>query len=217
MPTESTGTQTVRTIAPPTRSSRWVTSLSALPNKAKKALTAPAAPAISAAGLSFSTMSGAGLNPRSQPSETAAAAPVLDSAASELDRTSAFTSRALSDSSVNAKAEMRESMAGGWRISSGRLVRPGEPGTWVEACPGSAALEITAFTAHGSDLWAGGGNGTLLHSRDGGASCEQTTLGASATGAIARIEAHGAVVLVKSSSGQSWTSQDGGKTWKMNE
>ena len=123
----------------------------------------------------------------------------------------------MTDKGVNAQAELRESMAGGWRISSNRLVRPGEAGTWVEACPGSAALEITAFSVRGSDLWAGGGNGALLHSRDGGATCEQITLGASATGTITRIETHGAVLLVKSSTGQSWTSQDGGKTWKMEE
>jgi photosystem II stability/assembly factor-like uncharacterized protein len=137
---------------------------------------------------------------------------------SGLEQSGALRGRALSDASVTAKAELRESAPGGWRISSGRLVRQGEAGNWVEACPGSAAVEFTTFTTHGNELWAGGSNATLIHSRDGGATCdERITLGASATGAIVRIEVRNASVQVKSSSGQSWSSQDGGKTWKMDE
>jgi hypothetical protein len=217
MPTQTTITQTVKTIAPPSKSSHWgLTTLSALAPKAKKVLTQPAAPPISVSAYSAYAMGGPGqLNP--SVSEAAAMAPPLDSGVSGLERSRALSSRALADSSVNARAEMREVAPNSWRISSGRLVRPGEAGSWVEACARSAAVEVTAFAAHGNELWAGGGNAVLLHSRDGGANCEQVTLGASAIGAILRIEARGALVQVKSSSGQTWSSQDGGKTWKMDE
>jgi len=215
MPTQSTGTQTVRTIAPPSGGSHWgIGTLTALGPKAKKALAKSVSPSIPVGGLSFSAME---LNPRTQPSEAAAAARPPDSGVSGLEDAGAFRSRARSDSSVTAKAEMREAISGSWRISSGRLVRPGEAGNWVEACPGSAAIEFTTFTTHGSELWAGGSNAALIHSRDGGATCKRIVLGASATGAIIRIEVRNASVQVKSSSGQSWSSQDGGETWKMDE
>jgi photosystem II stability/assembly factor-like uncharacterized protein len=43
------------------------------------------------------------------------------------------------------------------------------------------------------------------------------TLGAAATGAITSIEVAGQNLLVKSSSGQVWNSQDGGKSWTVVE
>jgi hypothetical protein len=222
MPTQATGTETVRTVAPASGSRRWVATVGAIAPAVKKALSARTTPAIPLESLGYSAMGGKGqLNPtRTQPSEAAAAAPLLDSAASGLEQTGALRRGALSDTSIAgyaAKAEMRESVSNPWRISGGRLVKPGEAGSWVEACPGSATVEVTTFTARGTELWAGGANAALLHSRDGGATCERITLGGSAIGAIVRIEALGAVVLVKSSSGQSWSSQDGGKTWKMDE
>jgi hypothetical protein len=219
MPTQSTNTQTVKTIAPPSGSSHWgLTTLTALAPKAKKALAKSVSPSIPVNALTFSAMGGAGqLNPGTQPSEAAAAAPMLDSSVRGLEESGAFRRRALADASVSAKAEMRESAPTPWRISGGRLIRPGEGGTVVEACAGSAAVEVTTFTAHGSELWAGGANAALIHSRDGGATCDRITLGASAIGTIVRIEAIGALVQVKSSSGQSWSSQDGGRTWRMDE
>jgi hypothetical protein len=215
MPTETTGTQVVRTQAPPSgSSSHWgLPKLSALESKAKKVLTTRTTPAIPPVASTAFAMGGPGqLNPGV--SEAAAAAPTLDRGTSGLEQSGAFARRALVDSNFNAKTE---SAPNGWRISSGRLVRPGEAGSWVEACLGSAAVAVTTFAAHGNELWAGGANTALLHSRDGGATCEQVTLGASASGSIVHIEARGVVVQVKSSSGQSWSSLDGGKTWKMDE
>jgi hypothetical protein len=217
MPTQNTGTQTVRIVAPPSSSSHWgLTTLSALAPKAKRVLTGRRTPAISMGASSFA-MGGAGqLNPNV--SEAAAAAPALENGANALEQSGAFRGHALSDASSTAKAAMRESTPSPWRVSGGRLVRPGEAGTWVAAsCAGSETMEFTTVSAHGNDIWAGGANAALIHSRDGGATCERITLGASAIGTIVRIEARGAVVQVKSSSGQSWSSQDGGKTWKMDE
>ncbi len=218
VPAAATGTPAVHSIAPPPGKSRWMTTLSAVVPTAKKALTRSSAPAIPPGASTSFAMGGAGLlNPRTQPSEAAAAAPALDSGVSGLELSGALRGRALADASINARAEMREGAPNSWRISGGRLVRPGESGKWVDACPGSEAMEFTAFAAHGNDIWAGGNSAVLMHSRDGGATCEWPTLGASATGAITRIEVRGATVQVKSSSGQSWSSQDGGKTWKMDE
>jgi len=219
VPTQSTGTQTVKTIAPPSGSSHWgIGTLTALGPKAKKALAKSVSPPIPAGGLSFSAIGGPGqFNPKAQPSEAAAAAPPADRGVSGLEEAGAFRSRARSDASITAKAEMLEVSPGGWRISSGRLVRPGEAGSWVEACPGSAAVEFTTFTTQGNELWAGGSNAALIHSSDAGLTCQRITLGASATGTIVRIEVRSGSVQVKSSSGQGWSSQDGGKTWKMDE
>jgi hypothetical protein len=214
MPTRITGTQVVRTQAPPSgSSSHWgLPKLSALESKAKKVLTTRTTPAIPPVASTAFAMGGPGqLNPGV--TEAAAAAPTLDGA-SGLEQSGAFARRAMVDSNFNAKAEIAPN---GWRISSGRLVRAGEAGSWVEACPESTGVAVTTFAVHGNELWAGGANTALLHSRDGGATCEQVTLGASASGSIVHIEARGVVVQVKSSSGQSWSSLDGGKTWKMDE
>ena len=218
MPTQNTGTQAVRILAPPSRSSRLgLAYLPALGTKAKSVLR-HSVPAIPPGATSFA-MGGAGqLNPNV--SEAAAAAPALDGGVSALEQSGAFRRRALSDAgSVNMKAEMLpESALSLWRVSGGRLVRPGETaGTWIEACPNFEAVQFATSSAHGKDLWAGGANAALIHSSDGGVTCERVTLGASAIGTIIHIEARGAVVQVKSSSGQSWSSQDGGKTWKIDE
>jgi len=216
MPTQITGTQIVRTQAPPSgSSSHWgLPKLSALEKNAKKVLTARTTPAIPQVASTAFAMPGQ-LNPGV--SEAAPAAPTLGHDAGGLEQSGAFARRALADSSLSAKTESRESATNGWRISSGRLVRPGEAGSWVEACLGAAPVTVTTFATHGIELWVGCTNAALLHSRDGGATCEQVTLGASASGAITRIEVRGVVVQVKSSSGQSWSSLDSGKTWKMDE
>jgi photosystem II stability/assembly factor-like uncharacterized protein len=72
-------------------------------------------------------------------------------------------------------------------------------------------------TNRGPEVWAGGSNAALIHSHDGGASWERITLGASASGTITSIEINGSQVHVKSSSGQGWSSQDGGKIWSLEE
>ena len=225
MPTQNTGTQTARILAPPSRSSHLglMTTLTALGPKAKSVLRRTA-PAIPPGATSFAMIVPGQPNPGV--SEAAAAAPALDGGVSALEQSGAFRRRALSDASTvnmagsaNMKAEMLpESAPSLWRVSGGKLVRPGETaGTWVEACAGFETVQFATASAHGKELWAGGANAALIHSSDGGATCERVTLGASAIGTIVHIEARGAVVQVKSSSGQSWSSQDGGKTWKIDE
>jgi hypothetical protein len=158
-------------------------------------------------------MSGSELNPTREKdmAELAVAGSGGDTYRGDLDRSSAFSPRAMSD-----KYEKKtEASASSWKVDSGKLLKFADSGAWMEAYPGSEGVDFSVVRSHGSDIWAGGSNAALLHSRDGGATWERITLGASATGAITVIEARGANILVKSSSGQSWSSQDGGKSWTL--
>ena len=62
-------------------------------------------------------------------------------------------------------------------------------------------------------MWAGGTNGTLVHSWDGGVDWQKLTLGDAAAGDIEKISLSGGDVQVKTSNGQHLISRDGGKTW----
>ncbi len=158
------------------------------------------------------TMGGGQLNPakeKSQSVEITAASAAAETDA-ELAASSAFTRRARESGNFAAAA------VSSWKVAGGKLLRSGEAGSWIEAYPGDG-IEFSSFTAHGSDVWAGGRDAALIHSHDGGATWERITLGASASGTIVKIEASGLNVQVLSSSGQSWTSVDGGKIWARQE
>jgi len=173
-----------------------------------------ATPAIRPNVTSAFAMSGQELNPlreKGDNGELSAAAPPPDTYRGDLDRSSAFSPRAMSDK-YEKKAE---TSTASWKVDGGKLLKFSDSGAWMEAYPGSEGVDFSVVKSHGSDIWAGGNNAALLHSRDGGATWERITLGASATGTIAAIEARGANILVKSSSGQSWSSQDGGKSWTL--
>jgi hypothetical protein len=171
-----------------------------------------ATPAIRPNVTSAFAMGGPELNPLREKGDTgeisAAAAP--PDYRGDLDRSLAFSPRAMSD-----KYEKKTETSAAWKVDGGKLLKFADSGAWMEAYPGSEGVDFSVVKSHGSDIWAGGGNAALLHSRDGGATWERVTLGASATGTITAIEAHGANILVKSSSGQSWSSQDGGKSWAL--
>jgi len=175
-------------------------------------------PPISAGVMGFSAMGGTGtLNPtrdKSQSVEVTAASPTVEGGAgSELAQVPAFTSRARAMAPSASEADMK---AGApqiyWKIAGGKLLKFGESGAWVEAYPADG-IEFSTVTAHGAEIWAGGRDAALIHSRDGGATWERITLGAAASGTIIKIEAGALSVQVKSSSGQSWLSLDGGKSW----
>jgi hypothetical protein len=139
----------------------------------------------------------------------------------ELARSGAFTARALaSASSAEVSTGDADRVAGvrpAWKIADGKLLKLGNSGSWTEPYPAADGIEFSVVTNWGSDVWAGGNNAAVVHSRDGGASWERITLGASATGTIAGIEASGLKIVVRSSSGQSWLSADGGKSWTLQD
>jgi hypothetical protein len=193
---------------PPSRSHFPMTVLDQIPLGFRRAT-----PAIRPSVTSAFAMSGSELNPTREKdmAELSLSGTAADAYRGDLDRSSAFSPRAMSD-----KYERKtETSTASWKVDGGKLLKFADSGAWMEAYPGSEGVNFSVVKSHGSDIWAGGSNAALLHSRDGGATWERITLGASATGTITAIEARGANILVKSSSGQSWSSQDGGKSWTL--
>jgi hypothetical protein len=212
LPTQTQQNTTVLKIhKPPSRSRLPITVLDQIQAGFRRAT-----PAIRPNVTSAFAMGGPELNPlreKGDSGELSAVAPTPDTYRGDLDRSSAFSPRAMSE-----KYEKKtETSAASWKIDGGKLLKYGDSGAWMEAYPASEGVDFTIVRSHGSDIWAGGNNAALLHSRDGGATWERITLGASATGTITAIEARGANILVKSSSGQSWSSQDSGKSWALHE
>ena len=89
--------------------------------------------------------------------------------------------------------------------------------TW-EVAPLSDDVSFRAVVSVGSHVWAGGTNGALFHSADGGAHWERITVsdeGAKLTGTIVNIDARDAnLIKITTSSGEKWISSDGGRQWK---
>jgi hypothetical protein len=104
-----------------------------------------------------------------------------------------------------------------WRIIQGKLLKSSDMSNWMEGYPATEGIDFTVVRSAGPDVWAGGSNAALIHSTDSGASWQRIVLGAAATGAITGIEVsgNGKNIQVTSSSGQSWASPDGGRTWMM--
>ena len=166
-----------------------------------------ASPAIKSNSLVTSAMStrpGTDLQ-KEQPAEMAGPA-TADSGLTQ----PALASRALSASSFASAA----GSAPLWRIAGGKLLRS-TGSEWEEAYPG-ASFQFTVVNPHGSEVWAGGSQATLIHSRDGGAHWETARLGEAASGAVMSIVFLGNNVQIKTSDDQSWSSTDGGKTWTQN-
>ena len=89
---------------------------------------------------------------------------------------------------------------------------------WENAYPvASSIMEFSFVNARGNDVWAGGSNASLIHSRDSGQTWETVKLGDNASGTIVSIIAGTMSVQVKTSDNQSWSSTDGGKSWILRE
>lgn len=103
-----------------------------------------------------------------------------------------------------------------WRVEGGALKRSlDNGGTWQELL--GAKHRLICFAARGSDIWAGGKAGALFHSADGGANWAPVVAsadGRALSADVTRIEARSATEIVLStSSGESWATLDGGKSW----
>lgn len=176
-----------------------------LPALGRKAETlAKRSLAIQPGALSFSAMESKNLNPAREDQVQSTDAKEK-AGAGILDESSAFSQRALAGAAPSAAA---------WKVAGGSLLKSTDAATW-NAGYGPADIEFTVVAARGASVWAGGTNAALVHSSNNGASWERVTLGASATGSITSIELSGGNVHVKSSSGQEWSSQDGGTTWTI--
>jgi hypothetical protein len=167
---------------------------------------------------SFIAMGGDGMFSLPQTSSFSEAAPgrpsaiaekpgVVSSGAFGLKDSAAFTMGARSSTSLNYSTIQ----ATDWKIESGRLLKSTATSGWVDGYPHRD--DFSAVTAHGNDVWAGGAYAVLFHSRDGGVEWESVKLGEGASGAVDQITVQGASVIVRTSTQQTWSSPDSGKSW----
>jgi hypothetical protein len=189
---------------------RGSTLISKIVDLGKRPLTRRVGPPIPSGSLGNRAMFQPGM-PVGHAGDAVAAKPETGAEGS-LAESQAFSSRALGASASKA-------VLGGaqyqWKIVQGKLLRSSDLSHWTEENPGGENLKFSIVSSNGPEIWAGGSDASLVHSHDGGATWERVTLGAAATGTITSIEVAGQNLLVKSSSGQSWSSQDGGKSWGL--
>lgn len=129
---------------------------------------------------------------------------------SDLAGSPAFTARGFGSS--------RKSFIAGaapyrWKIAQGKLLKSADSAIWIDAYPATDGIDFSAVTANGSQIWAGGNHGQLVHSRDGGTTWEKAALGDATAGNVVSIEIQGLNVHVVTAPSQGWSSLDGGKTW----
>jgi Photosynthesis system II assembly factor YCF48 len=194
--------------------------LTALGRNTKQLLERRTSPFITANSFAGHTMGGSQFNPAKeteQSVEVTAAAPLVERNSAELDQSRAFSARALASSSPDRRMEKAAAPELAWKVTDGKLLKSSDSGGWVEGFSAGEGIAFSVVSFHGPEIWAGGGNAALIHSRDAGATWERITLGSFATGTISSIEGEGLRIHVKSSSGQSWHSPDGGKTWTLQD
>ena len=132
--------------------------------------------------------------------------------ASSLAKSPAFTARGFGTS-------RKSFLVGGasspyrWKVTQGKLLKSADSSIWLEAYSPSDGIEFSVVSAAGSEIWAGGHHGQLVHSKDGGSTWEKTALGDATVGTVVSIENTGLNVHVITAPSQGWSSLDGGKTW----
>jgi photosystem II stability/assembly factor-like uncharacterized protein len=103
-----------------------------------------------------------------------------------------------------------------WKVAGGKLMKLASQSQWEDAYPvASTIVEFSIVNARGNDLWAGGSNAFIIHSRDGGVTWDTIKLGDTASGTIVSIIAGTMSAQVKTSDNQTWSTIDGGKTWAL--
>ncbi|HEX2328138.1 MAG TPA: YCF48-related protein, partial [Candidatus Angelobacter sp.] len=102
-----------------------------------------------------------------------------------------------------------------WKVAQGKLLKSSDLSSWVEAYPASEGIVFTVVSGNGPDIWAGGSKAVLVHSRDAGTTWDKVRLGVAASGDIMAIEGGGLTLQVKTSTGQTWVTSDGGSSWNQ--
>ncbi len=100
-----------------------------------------------------------------------------------------------------------------WRISEdGHVEHTVGPNTWTRVMAAEPVTFRVVATV-GSNVWAGGSDGSLYHSSDGGLHWNRVAL-AGEMGAITTIHFNNAQQgSLTSDSGATWATSDGGRTW----
>jgi len=142
---------------------------------------------------------------QNQSAEAVPAAPPPASGSTLLS-TDGFTALALSAPHSAAAPDALH-----WKISGSTLMKSADAAQWQDAF--EASVPLTFVVSHGSDVWAGGAQGKLVHSSDRGQHWEEFQPDQSASGNVLSIELAGNTVTAKTSTNQIWSSQDGGKSW----
>jgi hypothetical protein len=104
-----------------------------------------------------------------------------------------------------------------WSLAQGKLQRSLDAGaSWQIVL--QLQQPLLSFGERGSDVWAGGQGGALFHSVDGGTTwtmIQPSTKAGALTGDIVAIEIRSsAEIVLSTSTGESWTTADAGKTWE---
>lgn len=227
-PHQTQSSKPLRILNPPASPNHFGLSMVTTLGRDAKQIFHKPAPPLYAYGFANHAMGGAGqFNPAKEmgpaPEVTVAAPPVTKDAA-ELEQSHALTARARSlagadrvDGAMAGMAKKTETAQSAWKVGDSKLLKLDDSGAWTEGYSAGEGIEFSVVSTRDSDIWAGGSNAALVHSHDGGATWERITLGSSATGTITSIEAGSLKIQVKSSSGQSWSSPDGGKTWVLQD
>ncbi len=106
-----------------------------------------------------------------------------------------------------------------WRVSdNGKVERSSQNGAWQSVISASDVRFRTVASA-GLDVWAGGSNGALFHSSDGGNTWSRISVGTGGqrlAGEIVHIELRTPRDFdVTDSTGETWTTNDGGRSWAV--
>jgi hypothetical protein len=100
-----------------------------------------------------------------------------------------------------------------WKVAQGKLLKSADAVIWLPGYAATDGMEFSAVHSSGSEIWAGGNRGQLVHSTDGGLTWEKVSLGDASAGSVVSIENTGLNVHVVTALSQAWSSVDGGKTW----
>jgi photosystem II stability/assembly factor-like uncharacterized protein len=165
---------------------------------------------------------GAAAPPASQTTaEVASAAPLVQADNADLSTADSFKANSLAKSAMpsNSAAGMigalqtQRSAATRWRISSdGHVEHTVGPTTW-ERVMSAEPVTFHVVATVGQNVWAGGGDGALYHSADGGHEWNRVAL-AGEQGTIKTIHFNNAQQgSLTTAAGTVWATSDGGATW----
>jgi photosystem II stability/assembly factor-like uncharacterized protein len=131
---------------------------------------------------------------------------------------SGFASSMASPDLKSAEADQEakpESLQFHWRVTSdGILQKSSDLSHWHEAYPQGGDLQFRSFftMGQGHQVWAGGNNGMLVHSWNGGVKWDTLKVPEASGSDITSISIDDGW-QIKTSNGQTFVSHDQGKTW----